>query len=119
MVVFHEIGECRVGDLDLIAKRYATRAEDRAAKDQLEGLGELGEALFELWDACEHQSTEAGIIAKDADLLECAFTAREYVETGHAGAQAWIDDIREALHTESAKRLAQALDDHSFTGWWR
>ncbi|MDX1611481.1 MAG: HD domain-containing protein, partial [Candidatus Thermoplasmatota archaeon] len=74
MVVFHEIGETRVGDVDRIAKRYVQRAEEAAAKDQLEALGSIGEGIFELWRAVEEKHTPGGIIAKDADKLEAALT---------------------------------------------
>ncbi len=119
MVVFHEIGEARVTDLDHVAKVYTERAEDEAARDQLDQLGPFGEPIFELWDDCEHQRTEAGRIAKDADKLEAALTGREYVENGHPAAQTWIDDTRKMLETDSAKRLIDALEETSFTRWWK
>lgn len=119
MIVFHEIGEARVTDLDHVAKLYTERAEDKAAEAQLAEMGALGEEIYQLWDECEHGSTEAGRIAKDADKLEAAITAREYVETGHPAAQAWIEDTREILQTDSAKRLIEALEDKSFTDWWQ
>lgn len=119
MVVFHEVGECRVTDLDHVSKVYTERAEDRAAKEQLEDLGPLGDAVFALWEDCEQQKTEAGRIAKDADKLEAALQAREYVENGHPHAQEWIDDTRHMLETDSAKRLIAAIEERSFTDWWR
>ena len=119
MVVFHEVGETRVGDLDRIAKAYTTRAEDRAAHDQLRPLGDLGREIIALWEECEEAATPAGAIAKDADLLEACFTAREYVETGHAEAQAWIDATRPKLRTASARRLVDVLESRSFSDWWK
>jgi putative hydrolase of HD superfamily len=119
MIVFHEIGEARVTDLDHVAKLYTTRAEDKAAAAQLAEMGPLGEDVYDLWDECEHGTTEAGTIAKDADKLEAAITAREYVENGHLAAEAWIEDTREMLATDSAKRLIDALEDKSFNDWWQ
>lgn len=118
MVVFHEIGECRVSDLDHVAKRYTERAEDQAARDMLDGLGKLGDDLLALWDDCEHQKTQAGVIAKDADKLECAIQALEYIDNGHAPAKAWIEDTKAVLVTDSAKRLITALEGARPTRWW-
>lgn len=119
MVVFHEIGETRVGDVDTVGTRYIEKGEARAAQDQLGDLGAMGEDLYELWDDVEHRRTQAGIIAKDADKLEAALTAREYIVTGHADAQVWIDSTREMLETESARRLIDEIDEADPTAWWR
>jgi putative hydrolase of HD superfamily len=119
MLVFHEIGEARVTDLDHVAKLYTTRAEDQAARDQLADVGEIGEKVFELWDECEHEQSEAGVIAKDADKLEAALQAREYMNNGHPLAEEWITDTREMLETDSAKRLLDAIHDKDPSEWWR
>jgi putative hydrolase of HD superfamily len=119
IAVFHEIGETRVTDLDHVAKLYAERAEDRAAEDQVEALGAIGDAVEEMWAECEHSSTAAGRLAKDADKLEAALQAREHLEVGIQDAQAWIDDTREMLETDAALALIDALEDRRPSDWWR
>lgn len=119
IAVFHEIGETRVTDLDHVAKLYTERAEERAARDQLEGLNDLGDEVAELWEDCEKQRTKAGRIAKDADKLEAAIQAREYIETGHQSAHAWIEDTKQILETDSAKRLIEALEEKRSDSWWK
>ncbi len=118
MVVFHDIGETRVTDLDHVAKLYTERAETRAAREQLEELGDFGSEVHELWEACEKGDSLGGRIAKDADKLEAAIQARHYMDNGHPSAEAWIEDTEQMLETDSAKRLIEVLKDATVTGWW-
>ena len=48
MLVFHDIGECRIGDIHKIANRYVEANEEQAVKDQIQNLGETGKELFSL-----------------------------------------------------------------------
>ena len=77
--LFHKVG-----------RRYVQSDEEQAVLDQTAPLGEVG-----------------GKIAKDADLLEQAFAAKEYMEAGHAAANDWIINIRKVLYTKSAKQLLE------------
>ncbi|KOR35411.1 MULTISPECIES: HD domain-containing protein [Planktothricoides] len=117
MIVFHDIGEARVGDIHKLAKRYITVDEAKATQEQLEILGKLGDDLFDYWNQVETQETVAGIIAKDADFLEQAVMAKEYWERGYVGAQRWIDNVAKALQTESAKQLLASLKEVNSYDW--
>lgn len=116
-IVFHDIGEARVGDIHKLAKRYITVDEAKATQEQLEALGELGSDIFQRWNEVETQETLAGIIAKDADLLEQAVMAKEYLEKGYVAAQRWIDNVAKALQTESAKQLLASLKEVNSYDW--
>jgi putative hydrolase of HD superfamily len=118
MVVFHEIGEARVGDHDHVAKAYTEAAEAQAAADQLMDLAGAGQDLHELWREHEEQSTEAGVVARDADMLEAAITAREYEARGVEPARAWIEDTKQRVRTASAKRVLELLDEVEPSDWW-
>jgi putative hydrolase of HD superfamily len=118
MVVFHEIGEARVGDLDHVARAYTETAEAQAAADQLMDLAGAGEDLHEMWRDHEERATKAGVIARDADLLEAAVTAREHEVRGVEPARAWIEDTRDRLRTRSARRLLDLLDEVEPHAWW-
>ena len=85
MLVFHDIGETRIGDIHKIACRYLQDDESQAVHDQLQGLEDIGSDLFSLWEQIETRNTVAGVIAKDADLLEMVATAREYERLGYSG----------------------------------
>ena len=118
MLIFHDIGECRVGDLHKLANRYVTADETTAVKEQVSRLGSAGDAVLSLWHQIEDRTTEAGIIAKDADLLELAVRAREYIEQGFADASEWFDAARQRIKTKSAKELLEQLPHVSSSSWW-
>ncbi len=117
MVVFHDIAECRTGDLHNVAKHYVDRDEDKAIKEQLDNLGELGKEIYNLWNTVEEQKTPAGIIAKDADWLEQAITAKEYQEQGIELADQWIENVAKSLQTDSAKNLIKSMENVRSTDW--
>lgn len=122
MLVFHETGECRIGDLHRIANRYLKdikSAEELAAYDQYKPFGPEGEKLLDLIHQCETRSTQAGTIAKDADRLEIAFTAKELLEKGYEYAKSWIDHIKGDLQTTSAKQLVAELVKSNSNDWWQ
>lgn len=118
MVLFHDIGECRVGDLHKLAARYGSLDETRAVEEQTQRLGEIGAELLTLWHQTETQSSVAGVIAKDADLIELAVRAREYIERGYSGAQEWYDNVAKLVKTESGRRIMAALPTVSSTAWF-
>lgn len=119
MLVFHDIGECRIGDIHKIANRYVTANEEQAVLDQLRELEKLGEDIFKLWHEAEHDGSPAGIIAKDADVLEMVVTAKEYMEIGYAFAELWIKKAKENITTQSAKKLIEEIEKTSAFEWSR
>jgi putative hydrolase of HD superfamily len=119
MLVFHDIAECRIGDVHKIAARYINPDEEQVVRDQIRDLDEVGKDIFDLWEQVDHSDTEAGVIAKDADLLEMAVTAKEYVETGFQYASDWLERIAKKLQTESAHRLLACLRDLHPHEWWK
>ena len=42
MLIFHDIGECRIGDIHRVANRYINSDEERAVKEQTEKLDKIG-----------------------------------------------------------------------------
>src|SRR5262245_38611439 len=119
MIVFHDMHETRVGDKDLVQKLYVQVDEERAAFEQVQDLGRAGRAIFQMWKEVEEGSTEAGVIAKDAEILEMAFTARELVVRGNTDAQSWIDGLRTRMRTASGKELLELINDSDPSEWWR
>ncbi|MBU0964325.1 HD domain-containing protein [Patescibacteria group bacterium] len=119
MIVFHDIAECRTGDIHKVANRYVKKDEQKAVKDQLKNINEIGDDIFKLWQQVEQRKTTAGIIAKDADLLEQALLSKEYVEQGFSTAQDWIDNVNDYVMTDSAKKILKKLDEVKSTDWWQ
>jgi len=119
MLVFHDCAESRVGDLHLIAKEYVKSDQEQAVNEQLAGLGESGKELQVLWKQVEERSSEAGRIARDADELEQALCAREYMLQGFHSAKSWLENIAEVLHTDSARALLSELEESDPHEWWK
>src|SRR3989339_1205816 len=117
MVIFHDIAECRVGDVHKIADRYIQKDELRAVSDQTKDLNKIGKEIKELWEEVENGNEIAGIIAKDADLLEQAFLAKQYMEQGYKDCQNWIDNIAKFIITDSAKNLLKTLQKTDSNEW--
>lgn len=118
MAVFHDIGECRLGDIHKIGAIYNKTSEKKAIKDQTAPLKEIGINILELWEKVEYRKGTAGLIAKDSDLLEQAITAKEYMENGYAIAKKWIEDIQKKLKTNSAKKIIKMLLKSDPHQWW-
>jgi len=119
MLVFHDIGECRIGDIHKIANRYVKADEAGAVEDQTEELGKIGKEIKSLWGEAEYCKTVAGQIAKDADYLEQAVTAREYIVQGYDGAQDWLNNIAKKIKTASAKKLLKEISKANPNEWWK
>ena len=119
IALFHQIGECRIGDLHKVAQRYIEVNEEKVVHHQLQPLAKMGESLMKVWKQGEYQKTEAGKIARDADLLELAVTAKEYVDRGYEEAMDMIHNTKKRLYTKSARQLLQELERVHSSDWWR
>ncbi len=122
IVLVHDNGEARIGDQDKVGARYFSNgdAEQKAFLEQTELLGETIEKKWqEYFSEYENRNTKEGIIARDADWLEQAFQAKEYINTGHKAAQNWIDNVAKAVETESAKKLVIELQNTDSTEWFQ
>jgi putative hydrolase of HD superfamily len=119
--LFHDNGEIRVGDHTRIADQYfdAGDAEEKAFEDQLMRLpSQVREKLTGL--VAQYSSKDkpkAFLVARDADLLETLFQAKEYLDCGYP-LQRWIDNGEKYLKTKSAKMILKSMNNKSFTDWW-
>lgn len=119
MALFHDIAECRVGDLHKIAQRYVKADEHSAMMGMTEKLGKPGECVRALWEEMEAKGTPAAKIAKDADCLEVALSGKEYMAQGFKEAIDWYENAGRILTTESAKHLWEDLGDADPNDWWK
>lgn len=102
--LFHDLHEARVGDLHRIAKRYGKLDEKRAEREQRKGLpfeNDMAKAL----DALPPKLRQ---YAYEADKIECAITAKEYLEAGF-DTKAWIDNTQKLVKTKEGKQLLSAI----------
>lgn len=119
ILAFHDMEETRIGDLHKLAINYVEKDEEKAVSEQTAPLGEIGKKIKELWAECEEKKTKAGQIAKDADRLEQALQAKEYMDQGFPTAEDWIKNIRVSLFTESAKKLLEEIAKTDSKAWWQ
>ncbi len=121
MALFHDIPEARINDMHKVAQRYVDldEAQNRAATEQAQSLPEpSGLHIADIFAEMTAMETLEARVAKDADHLECLFQAREYLALGHP-VEDWIKNARQALHTASAKKIADAACDLAPYDWWR
>ena len=119
MILFHDMHEARTGDADILQRKYVKLDEYRAAADQMKNLGIIGKAILKMWEEVENTNSEAGRIAKDAEILEMAFTARELIVRGNRDAQSWIDNLKKRLQTKSGKELLDNINHADPSTWWK
>ena len=85
---------------------------------QVKRFNKFGKEILNLWQNFEYKKTKAGIIAKDADLLDMILTATEYFHQGFTNASDWIEKIGRKLETESARKLLNHIKEKNPFGWW-
>jgi len=120
MSLAHDVPEARLNDQHKVAQRYLDPkpVEARVFGDQVAGLPTRGE-LAGLQAEFAAGATLEARVARDADRLECAFQALEYVEEGHAPCRDWFVNTEGALVTASAKSLFATLSTVDPNAWYR
>lgn len=117
--LFHDMHETRLGDMNKITARYISsdkNLEKKVEKDQVQEMPkELQNAILNSFELSEKEQT----ILKDADYLECAFQAKEYLDIGYKGANTWVNNIQERLKTKTAKQLHSKLKTMDSNSWWK
>lgn len=122
MCLFHDTAETRILDLHWTAKRYINvkEAEQRALSEQLSRLPQfIANSIAALVEEYEERSTREGLLAREADLLECIFQAREYQVRGYIEAERWIEECYQTLKTEEAKELARTCATMLPSEWFQ
>ena len=121
--LIHDNADARIGDQNKVNARYykVKEAEEKAFKEQVENLPrEIVDIFYQLFIEKEKRNTKEGVIAQDADWLEVAIQAKEYLEQGYKGCQNWIDNVEKALETKSAKEILKIVKNTDMTNsWWQ
>lgn len=120
--LIHDNAEARITDLHKVAARYidSHKGETKAFKEQTQTLPkEIGDKFMNYFNDYENRKTKEGKIARDADLLETAFQAKEYYDLGYKECMGWIDNAESLLSTKSAKQLMKQMRKLRFTDWWK
>ena len=121
MIIFHDVPETRTGDFHKIASNYIEKNEGemKAVLDQSKLLPPIiGKEYIELFKEFEENKTKEAVVARDADYLEAALTAKEYLINGYAHSQEFLDRVKKVLVTQSAKQILKEIEK-SDGFWWK
>jgi len=122
MALIHDNGEIRVGDQHKISSNYfdIKPYESKAFQDQTENLPKkTGSVFAKLHKEFEKQETIESHVARDADILEMAFQAKEHLDNGYKTAKLWIDNVQKHLKTASGKKILEEMKNTHFADWWK
>jgi len=120
MCLAHDVQEARINDQHKVGQRYLDPKpiEGRVFADQIAGLPDA-EDLAALHAEFLDGRTPAARVARDADRLECAFQALEYVEEGHEPCRDWFTNTEAALTTTAGRALFEKLKGVQPSEWYR
>jgi len=120
IALFHDNGETRIGDANLITKFYleTDKAERKSFFDQIEDLPWEKE-IGKIYDEWKKQKTLEAIAARDADWVEMALQAKHYFDLGNEKAKLWIEWYKTCVKTKSAKKLIEAIEKTNIDDWWK
>lgn len=117
--LFHKLHKVRLGDRHKVSANYMdypTEVKLAIKNDQLKMLGkELSKKIGEV----QELSDEEKVIVKDADEIELALEAKEFLDKGYSRAKIWLDRISQVLQTRSAKALFKEIVDTHSCDWWQ
>lgn len=122
MILSHDMPESRTDDQNKVGARYINikNAEKEALADQVENIpNDIKEELLRLHEEFEKRKTKEAVVAKDADYLECAIQAKEYLDIGYKKAEDWINNVGKVLQTESAKKIFELIKESDSLSWWK
>lgn len=121
LALFHDNIETRIGDPNKITARYfdPREAEAKIWHDQIKDFPEeIKKDLQNIFKEVKELKTKEAIIAKDADLLECAIQSKEYLEIGYKSMQDWINNVKKRLKTKTAKEMIRLMEETHPESWW-
>ncbi|MBI5223190.1 HD domain-containing protein [Candidatus Micrarchaeota archaeon] len=112
--VFHDMHETRLLDLNKITARYIDVdriLEKRVEAEQVKNMPhELSRSIIEALELTKEEQ----IILKDADYLECAVSAKEYL--GEKSNE-WIENAAARIKTKNGKQLIKELPKSRAKRW--
>ena len=121
MTLLNDMQEARITDLHKMAQRYidSQAVEDKSFYEQVSSLPHsIRKELIAIRQEYKEQNTKEGIIARDADILECLIQAKEYKESGIPGAINFMKKAPRFLKTRSARELWHLTKYQNLNNWW-
>ncbi len=117
MCLFHDFPEARTGDHNYVNKKYVTVDEEKATRDQIQGL-KFGTEIMELANEFKISDTFEAKLSKDADQLDLILELKEQLDLGNLQAKEWLSFAVKRLLTESGRKVAQEILASERDSWW-
>ena len=116
--VFHDMHETRILDLNKVAARYIDKQDAIGKKVEEEQLSLLPSEVKKAVGSILNLNDKEKTLLKDADLLELALQAKEYLEIGYKDCETWIENIEKKLKTNSARELLKHIKKMNSKEWY-
>jgi len=114
--LFHDLHEARIGDLHRLAKLYGKLDEKKCESDQRDGLPPA--MADDLMRSLNLLSPRLRQLAYEADKIECAITAKEYLDAGYR-TKKWIEHTKsEAVKSKEGKALLSSVLSRDSGAWF-
>ncbi|MBI5225384.1 HD domain-containing protein [Candidatus Micrarchaeota archaeon] len=110
--LLHDLPESRLLDLHKISSSYV-KNKHGIEKQIFDEQEKIAGVEFPKINGIEIQ------IIKDADLLEMAFTAKEYMESGFSQAKLLFEEAGKKLTLKSSREIYGEMESRSSQIWWR
>jgi len=117
MCLFHDFPEARTGDHNYVNKKYVTVDEEKAIRDQVQGL-KFGIEIMDLSNEFNVSDTFEAKLSKDADQLDLILELKEQLDLGNLQAKEWLSFAVKRLLTESGRKVAQEILASERDSWW-
>lgn len=112
--LFHDAAEARTLDAHKVAKAYVTVNVEAAWRDQLENAPKKTRTALS-----KNVPPDIRRVVKDADVLELAVTAKEYLASGCVEAKTWLDLAGPQLKTRTAKAWFKKIKSAKPSDWYK
>lgn len=120
MVLVHDFGESRTGDVNYISRLYTKRDEARAITDIFQNTV-FADEFPGLWEEYEKRETIEAKIVKDADNLDVDFEIAEQAAQGQKLTDTWIRHRKEGvypkLYTKTARQFFEQIYETNPHHW--
>jgi len=113
----HDLPEARTGDMNYVNKKYVTVDEEKAVKELTESLF-FGDEIKSAISEFNEKKTKESFIAHDADQLSLILQLKKHGDLGNKYSKEWIDFARKRLHSDTARKIADAIMGTDSSEWW-
>lgn len=116
--LMHKMHKIRLCDRHKVSAQYMDYPRKVKVEINKDQLSLLGDDLKREFEDILDLSDDEKVVVKDADQLELALEAKEYMDKGYDKAKIWIERIEQILITNSAKELFNKIKKTHSCDWW-